>query len=223
MEILDLDAKLRDSDSHIKIPPLPFNADSLPPPPKRKSTFLNTLSRLASPTANKTSRRNTNPPANSLPTPIASPTGEINDPFTSFSASNVNSPSVVATPSATSTGLAAYLTTVSNTATLRQTRVWKRFVRVRTDDLESVRPEKAIKRVRSDLAAHVGGLPGQKDELTQEALAPGIDQPLAAELDGPVEDSLPTPVQSPKELELDDDDAPDDEVKKNQGEELCRR
>jgi hypothetical protein len=35
-------------------------------------------------------------------------------------------------------------------------RLWKRFVRVRTDDLESVRVERAIKRVRSDLAAHTG-------------------------------------------------------------------
>lgn len=33
-------------------------------------------------------------------------------------------------------------------------RPWKRFVRVRTDDLQSVRTERAIKRVRSDLAAH---------------------------------------------------------------------
>ncbi|KXN84985.1 hypothetical protein AN958_11830 [Leucoagaricus sp. SymC.cos] len=201
MEILDLDAKLRDSDANAKIPLLPFTADSIPQPPKRKSTFLNTLSRLASPTANKTARRTPNPPPVTLPTPIASPAGEINDPFSSFGASNVNSPSVVPTPSTTSTGLAAYLTTVSNSSTLRQTRVWKRFVRVRTDDLESVRPEKAIKRVRSDLAAHVGGLPGQKDGLDPQDLVPSSDQPL------PEEDSLPTPVQSPKELDVDDDDA----------------
>lgn len=228
MEILELDAKLRDHDHQAKIPALPFTPDSLPPPPKRKSTFLNTLSRLASPTSNKTSRRNTN---TALPTPIASPTREINDPFSSFGTSDGNSQSVVATPSATSTGLASYLTTVSNAPTLRQSRVWKRFVRVRTDDLESARPEKAIKRVRSDLAAHVGGLPGQKDEeLDQEDTVPGsTDQPL--------EDSLPTPVQSPKELDLDEEDvrnefhqvqvtdrakpdairdAVEDEVKKNQ-------
>lgn len=37
---------------------------------------------------------------------------------------------------------------------MRTDRVWKRFVRVRTDDLQSVRAERAIKRVRSDLAAH---------------------------------------------------------------------
>ncbi|KAJ7045084.1 kinase-like domain-containing protein [Mycena alexandri] len=36
---------------------------------------------------------------------------------------------------------------------MRQARVWKRFIRVRTDDLESVRVERAIKRVRSVEAA----------------------------------------------------------------------
>jgi serum/glucocorticoid-regulated kinase 2 len=59
------------------------------------------------------------------------------------------------TANPTITGLAAYLTTLSNDQILRQARPWKRFVRVRTDDLESVRVERAIKRVRSDIAAHI--------------------------------------------------------------------
>lgn len=60
--------------------------------------------------------------------------------------------------------------------------MWKRFVRVRTDDLESVRVERAIKRVRSDLAAHVGGSPKtptsaaaafeEKDKADKENMAP---------------------------------------------------
>lgn len=214
MEILDLDQKLRDTNPSVKIPPLPINPDALQPPPKRKSNFLNTLSRLASPTSNKTGKRSPHVPSSStLPTPIASPTGEINDPFTSFSPNNVNSPSLIAAPSTTSTGLAAYLTTVSNTATLRQARIWKRFVRVRTDDLESVRVERAIKRVRSDLAAHVGGLPSRDDlsELQDHDHSVTNNDELdhqkhvassAASDDSPLhmEDSLPTPVQSPKEL-----------------------
>ena len=53
-----------------------------------------------------------------------------------------------------STSLAAYLTSLANDPIVRQMRPWKRFVRVRTDDLQSVRTERAIKRVRSDLAAH---------------------------------------------------------------------
>ena len=64
------------------------------------------------------------------------------------------------TTSATSTALASYLTSISNIASIRADRVWKRFVRVRTDDLESVRVERAIKRVRSDLAAHSSGAAG---------------------------------------------------------------
>jgi serum/glucocorticoid-regulated kinase 2 len=128
------------------------------PPQKRKSTFLNTLSRFASPTSSKiarngpSSRRFTNP--SNGPSPLTSPSGELNDPFTSFTASNLDNSAI--NPSANSTAIAAYLTTISNIVALRQARVWKRFVRVRTDDLESVRVERAIKRVRSDLAAHVG-------------------------------------------------------------------
>lgn len=98
--------------------------------------------------------------------------------------------------------------------------MWKRFVRVRTDDLESVRVERAIKRVRSDLAAHVGGLPKDKDNeqdsdhavTSGDSGAPVDSQPVGEKSAGdddlpqtPVEDSLPTPVQTPKELEEEDD------------------
>lgn len=163
-EIIDLDQKLRESHPGVKLPPFPVDMQLLPsPPPKRKSTFLNTLSRLASPTSSKNarsspSRRFTNSSAVSAGAPpLSSPSGELSDPFTSFTANNIDN-SVTANPSANSTAIAAYLTTISNTMALRPSRVWKRFVRVRTDDLESVRVERAIKRVRSDLAAHVGFL-----------------------------------------------------------------
>ncbi|KAF8167263.1 hypothetical protein B0H34DRAFT_8658 [Crassisporium funariophilum] len=173
MELVELDLKLRHTHTSVKIPTLPINPDTLPtPPPKRKSTFLNTLSRLASPTAAKahrqssSSRRNTATSVPSLTTPITSPAVEVNDPFGSFTSSNGDSPTdpaanstvTATTSSATSTAIASYLTTISNIPALRLDRVWKRFVRVRTDDLESVRVERAIKRVRSDLAAHVGSL-----------------------------------------------------------------
>lgn len=161
-EIVDLDRKLRESHPGVKLPAFPVDVHSLPPPPpKRKSTFLNTLSRLASPTSSKiarssSTRRFTNSSAVSPGiTPLTSPSGELSDPFSSFTASNLNS-SEIPNPSANSTAIAAYLTTISNIIALRQARVWKRFVRVRTDDLESVRVERAIKRVRSDLAAHAG-------------------------------------------------------------------
>lgn len=78
---------------------------------------------------------------------------ETSDPFQSFTSSAITS---TVAPTVNSTALAAYLTTLSNTQGLRQARYWRRFIRVRADDLESVRVERAIKRVRSDLAAHTG-------------------------------------------------------------------
>ena len=175
MELVELDLKLRQSHSNVKIPRLPIHPDSLPlPPPKRKSTFLNTLSRLASPTAAKANRRAQNastlPNSSGLPTPITTPGKEAGDPFGSFTsassvgdsptehgiADNNTNASPALNGASPSAAIAAYLTTVSNTPPLRMDRLWKRFVRVRTDDLESVRVERAIKRVRSDLAAHTG-------------------------------------------------------------------
>uniref|UniRef100_A0A0W0FXA5 Uncharacterized protein n=1 Tax=Moniliophthora roreri TaxID=221103 RepID=A0A0W0FXA5_MONRR len=170
MELLDLHQKLQDTIPTAKLPPLPLDPSSLPAtaPPKRKSAFLNTLSRLASPSANKTGRRsslarrsNNNSAAPSiiasgLPSPAQSPSVEASDPFQSFANSSDMLSASIPAPSAQATALASYLTTVSNMVGLRQTRVWRRFVRVRTDDLESVRAERAIKRVRSDLAGYTG-------------------------------------------------------------------
>ena len=55
----------------------------------------------------------------------------------------------------TITGLAANLTTLSNDQVFRQARLWKRFVRARTDGLESVRVGRAIRHVCSNVAAHI--------------------------------------------------------------------
>ncbi|KAI0030611.1 hypothetical protein K488DRAFT_16771, partial [Vararia minispora EC-137] len=49
-EVADLHTKLRDAHPHAALPALPFDPTVLPQAPKRKSAFLNTLSRLASPT-----------------------------------------------------------------------------------------------------------------------------------------------------------------------------
>ena len=141
-------------------PALPIDPSALPQPTKRKSVILNTLSRLASPASKSAGARNnashfftTSPVPSTLPTPVVSPKAEIADPFfddlgaVAVGASNSANPTI--------TGLAAYLTTLSNDQVFRQARPWKRFVRVRTDDLESVRVERAIRRVRSDVAAHI--------------------------------------------------------------------
>ena len=179
MEIVELDLKLRQCHANVKFPQLPISPDTLPqPPPKRKSTFLNTLSRLASPTSAKsqrqssTSQRNNNHNVSQPLTAASSPTVEANDPFSSFSNGDLLDAAAATStaPSTLSTSIAAYLTTLSNILVLRQDRYWKRFVRVRTDDLESVRVERAIKRVRSDLAAHSRGLSKENalNELSAE-------------------------------------------------------
>ncbi|EGN93717.1 hypothetical protein SERLA73DRAFT_163458 [Serpula lacrymans var. lacrymans S7.3] len=164
-EIVELNDKLRDSYPGTKLPKLPIDVAALPAPPiKRKSTFLNTLSRLASPSTNKVSRQvsKSQPHSNHSsglssvqPTPVVSPSQEIGDPFSSLLGTKETPLSNGHSANSPITALAAYLTTVSNESSVRQSRAWKRFVRVRTDDLESVRVERAIKRVRSDLAAHV--------------------------------------------------------------------
>ncbi|KAL0068492.1 hypothetical protein AAF712_004570 [Marasmius tenuissimus] len=171
MELVDLHQKLQDTIPSAKLPSLPLDASAVTSgPTKRKSAFLNTLSRLASPSGNKSGRRSSlarksnhvNGSAapsitpSGLPSPAQSPTVEASDPFQSLKSSTAMLTAELPAPSAQSTALASYLTTVSNMVGMRQTRVWKRFVRVRTDDLESVRVERAIKRVRSDLAGYTG-------------------------------------------------------------------
>jgi len=163
-ELVELDHKLHDGHPSVSRPALPIDPSALPQPTKRKSVILNTLSRLASPASKSTGARNNNashsfttspssPVPSTLPTPVVSPKAEIADPFfddlgaVAVGASNSANPTI--------TGLAAYLTTLSNDQVFRQARPWKRFVRVRTDDLESVRVERAIRRVRSDVAAHI--------------------------------------------------------------------
>lgn len=81
------------------------------------------------------------------------------DPFTQPAPADDNSMNTFTIDggSATSTALAAYLTALSNEPALKRSKAWRRFVRVRTDDLISERVERAVKRVRSDLAAHLSG------------------------------------------------------------------
>ncbi|KAF7347299.1 hypothetical protein MVEN_01485200 [Mycena venus] len=166
-ELIDLDRKLKESYPSAALPDLPIDAD-VPAKRKTKSTFLNTLSRLASPNANRTAR-------------VRTPQVESGDPFLAFGPGEGSASVAAPAPSGNSTAVAAYLTTISNTPAMRQARVWKRFVRVRTDDLESVRVERAIKRVRSDLASHTGGGVRNKENIAV----------VEKELPAPVEDVVP--------------------------------
>lgn len=136
-EIADLHVKLVDA-APPQLPPLPVSEL----PTKRRSSFLHTLSRLA----NNASKGPLPGPSSgrSYPTPAVSPNQERDDPFAN----------PLSAPSAAATSIAAYLTELANRPTVRTARTWRRFVRVRTDDLESVRVERPIKRVRSDLTIH---------------------------------------------------------------------
>lgn len=135
-EVADLHARLVDAYPSVDLPPLPLDQV----PTKRRSSFLHTLSRLANNKPPPNSR-----PSQTLPTPAVSPSKERDDPFAN----------PLSSPSAAATSLASYLTVISNHPSVRTARPWRRFVRVRTDDLDSVRVERAIRRVRSDLAMHL--------------------------------------------------------------------
>ena len=207
-EIIDLHRKLASTYPDSSLPSLPIDESALDTREsrfgrsqndnkKQKSSFLSTLSRLASPgpsrrerpkdsksgtiTPGRRSSVNNEPLASSiLPTPKPSPGRESSDPFIvpptlevsvnsltgaaeSITATldkdnkagqnllnGLNSPMSPTTPSPISL-LAAYLTKLSNDPEVRKSKLWKRFVHVRTDDLQSERVERAVKRVRSDL------------------------------------------------------------------------
>lgn len=106
----------------------------------RKSSFLHTLSRFG----NKDKHNQPQQQQQSNP-PSPSPPFDGSFPASSPSTSKVES-DIGALP--------AYLTTLANHPTFKSARAWKRFVRVRTDDLQSQRVERTIKRVRSDVGGH---------------------------------------------------------------------
>ena len=231
---MELDEKLHDAHPQVKKPKLPAALLSMPMPPKRKSAFLNTLSRLASPSvklspakpshglrqasistatpnaANNSAASPMNGTSN-LSSSVSSPSNELNDPFSQVM-SDADTSILVPPNNPTITSLAAYLTNIANDQIHRQTRIWRRFVRVRTDDLESVRVERAIKRVRSDLAAHLKrpslDIPGpgsistsvSKDDGDTVIVSTGELSPLVSELSPmmepvkePVKEEVPPP------------------------------
>ncbi|QRV94769.1 Serine/threonine-protein kinase [Ceratobasidium sp. AG-Ba] len=160
-EITDLHAKLRSSNPNTALPPLPgfpaSGSENTDQGAKRRSSFLNTLSRLANPSPklpkqNRIGSLNSN---NNASTPMISPqAGPTEDPFNQPSVSQPSGVAPViaddAPTEATMPALAAYLTLIGNHPVFRHSRAWRRFVRVRTDDLESVRAERVVKRVRSE-------------------------------------------------------------------------
>ncbi|KAG8726805.1 hypothetical protein FRC12_023072 [Ceratobasidium sp. 428] len=210
-EITDLHAKLRSNHPSTALPPLPgfpaSGSDTTDAGAKRRSSFLNTLSRLANPNPklpkpNRMGSLNSN---NNASTPMISPQNlPSEDPFTTAAQQaqpSVSQPSGVAPGNMAEDGLteqtmpalAAYLTLVGNHPVFRHSRAWRRFVRVRTDDLESVRPERVVKRVRSEsgMGRNGGGASNlgraSHDVRTGQGLP---DIPLVGSLDPSVRGSV---------------------------------
>ncbi|KAG8745032.1 hypothetical protein FRC10_009006 [Ceratobasidium sp. 414] len=166
-EVTDLHAKLRSNHPSTALPPLPgfpaSGSDNAENNAKRRSSFLNTLSRLANPSPKlpKPNRMSSLNATINASTPMISPQNlPSEDPFTTLAQAqpSVSQPSGIAPAipgddgptEQTMPALAAYLTLVGNHPVFRHSRAWRRFVRVRTDDLESVRAERVVKRVRSE-------------------------------------------------------------------------
>jgi serum/glucocorticoid-regulated kinase 2 len=148
VELIELDTKIREGQSTSStLPTLPILPQSTQQTSRK---FFQTISRTLSPGVSR-NRSGFNvltasglglqePPSPSTPSPQTSTPDEAK----AQSASH-----------ATTTHLATYLTTLSNLAMIKKHKAWRRFTRVGSDDLESVRVERRVRKVRSDLAQHV--------------------------------------------------------------------
>jgi serine/threonine protein kinase len=183
VELLELDNRLREGrhDPSNSLPTLP----NLPQPSSAtitsRSKLLQTISRTLSPNGHKNRASASNQQLSTVGTALSDSTNASNTPVSnSNSASTGNdlgkASSLVSTPLAsapispssetppslnnakqhsTTTNLATYLTTAANLAFVKRHKAWKRFISVGSDDLQSVRVERRIRKIRSDLAKHV--------------------------------------------------------------------
>lgn len=167
-DIVELDARIRDGQSaantYPTFPPLSTGASV-----QTSRKILQTISRTLSPGGNRSrtalsnltgAGMNSTDGSPSLGASSASASSTPPPPLTPTKAqpSVPQSPSeksATATHTATTTQLATYFTTIANLPVVKKHKAWKRFTRVGTDDLESVRVERRVRKVRSDLAQHV--------------------------------------------------------------------
>lgn len=173
-DFIELDQKVKETQAAPAAAALP-NLPHLGVAPSVAATtggrrILQTISRTLSPGGTKSKASSlTQLTSSSTTTPTPTPTAEGSStcptakglspsleagPPASVSQANVN----VNTDSSegkTTTLVAAYLTRLANVPSVRSSKAWKRFIRVRTEDLQSVRVERRVHRVRSDLAQHV--------------------------------------------------------------------
>ncbi|PWN33521.1 kinase-like protein [Meira miltonrushii] len=161
-DLVELDQRIREnqSSSASGIPALPSLPVAQAAPTGRK--FLQTISRTLSPSGHKnrsglSQLTSANSGSTLDPASLtASPSKEASIPSAPISPAKEDPSSVGrSTAHSTTTQLATYLTTISNLPLVKRHKAWKRFVRVGSDDLESVRVERRVRKIRSDLAKHV--------------------------------------------------------------------
>uniref|UniRef100_V5GFZ5 non-specific serine/threonine protein kinase n=1 Tax=Kalmanozyma brasiliensis (strain GHG001) TaxID=1365824 RepID=V5GFZ5_KALBG len=171
-DITEMDERIRDalpSSSLPNLPALPASTSSLS---GRK--FFQTISRTLSPGASKARSTFANFAGESITSsPETNGIEAASPPPSAPLSPNPDAPSKLTSHSIT-TQLATYFTALANHTAARQHKAWKRFVQVGNDDFQSVRVERRVRRVRSDLAEHVkssvaprntnvGVAPGQSD------------------------------------------------------------
>lgn len=155
-DITDLDAKISQDFSTHSLPPLPVLPVAAPQTSGRK--FFQTISRTLSPGASKSRATFA-----SFAAEPASPASPASDALRADAASPPPSAPLSPQPAemaklashSTTTQLATYFTALANNTQLRDHKTWKRFLRVGSDDFQSVRVERRVRKVRSDLAQHV--------------------------------------------------------------------
>ncbi|SNX84912.1 probable serine/threonine protein kinase B-related Ukb1 [Melanopsichium pennsylvanicum] len=183
-EITHMDSKVRDGLSHTCLPALPNLPTSAPQLSGR--TFFQTISRTLSPGASRSRASFTNfagEPTSSAAD--ANRSGAVSPPPSAPLSPLPEAMSKLASHS-TTTQLATYFTALANNSATREHKAWKRFVRVGLDDLQSVRVERRVRKVRSDLAEHVKSSVAPRN--TNVGVAPA--QTDLEEDGGPTEDDV---------------------------------
>lgn len=153
-DITDMDTKIRESNPISSLPALPtLPTSSTPQLSGRK--FFQTISRTLSPGASKSRATFSNLAGEpTWPAPGANGFDAASPPPSAPLSPQPEEMSKLASHS-TTTQLATYFTALANNPAAREHKAWKRFVRVGADDFQSVRVERRVRKVRSDLAEHV--------------------------------------------------------------------
>ncbi|CDS00983.1 hypothetical protein [Sporisorium scitamineum] len=185
-DITEMDQKIRDAlSSTSSLPALPALPTSAPQLSGRK--FFQTISRTLSPGASKS--RTTF--SNFVGDPTSPTAAEINgagaaSPLPSAPLSPQPGTASKLSSHSITTLLATYFTALANDPATRDHKAWKRFVHVGIDDFQSVRVERRVRKVRSDLAEHVKSSVAPRN--TNVGVAPA--QSDLEEDGGPTEDDL---------------------------------